>query len=160
MLGFVQVHETERCSYSSATPTNFPTYKGLKALKGSRDSVVGISTSRGSKPSDRVVGDFVFSAPVQTGRGIYPASSTMDTGALSQGQSGRGVALTSDPHVATRLRMSRTEPLIPPVIPLACYGATFTFTCHCGQHRVNTNVTSMPPSAIGSHNPSPRSGDH
>ena len=117
MLGFVQVHETERCSYSSATPTGLPIYRSLKVLTGGRDSVVGISTSRGSKPAEGVVRDFVFSAPVQTGSGIHPASSTMDTGALSQGQSGRGVALTSDPHVATRLRMSRAEPLLPPVSP-------------------------------------------
>jgi hypothetical protein len=156
MPGFVQVLETERCSYSSATPTGLPIYKSLKVLIGGRDSVVGIPTNRGSKPAEGVVREFVFSEPVQTGRGIHPAYSTMDTGAPFQGQSGRGVALTSDPHVVTRLRMSRAEP----VSPLARYGAPFTCTCHCGQHRVNTNVTSIPPSAIGSQNLSPRSGDH
>jgi len=105
-------------------------FTSLKVIIGGRDSVVGISTTRGSKPAEGVVRDFVFSAPVQTSRGIHPASSTMHTGALSQRQSGRGVALTSDPHVAMRLRMSRAEPLLPPVSPLVCYGATFTFTCH------------------------------
>jgi hypothetical protein len=107
MLGFVQVNEIERCSYSSATPTGLPIYKSLKVLIGGRDNVVDTATGRVSKPAEGVVIDFVFSAPVQTGRGIHQASSTMDTGALSQGQSGRGVALTSDPHLATRLRMKR-----------------------------------------------------
>jgi len=99
--------------------TGLQIYKSLKELIGGRDSVVGISTSRGLKPAEGVVRDFVLSAPVQTGRGIHPASRTMDTGALTKGQSGRGVALTSDPHVETRLRMSTAEPLLPPVSPLA-----------------------------------------
>jgi hypothetical protein len=119
-------------------------YMSLNVFTGGRDSAVGISTRRVSKPAERVVKDFVFSVPVQTGRGIHPASSTMDTGDLYQGQSGWGVALTSDRHVTTRLRVSRAVPLFPPVSPLAFYGATFTFTCYCGQHRVNANVTSMP----------------
>jgi hypothetical protein len=74
MLGFAQVHETERCSYFSATPTGLPIYKSLKVLIGGRDNVVGTATSRGSKPAEGVVRHFVFSEPVQTGRGIHPAT--------------------------------------------------------------------------------------
>lgn len=60
--------------------------QSLRVPIGGRDSVVGISTSRGSKPAEGVVRDLVFSVPVQTGGGIHPASSTMDTGAPSQGK--------------------------------------------------------------------------
>jgi hypothetical protein len=44
------------------------------------------------------------SAPVQTGPGAHAASCTMGTGSLSRGQSGRGVALTTQPHLAPRLK--------------------------------------------------------
>jgi hypothetical protein len=39
-----------------------------------------------------------FSAPVVNGPGSHPATCTMDTGSLSGGLSGRGVALTTHPQ--------------------------------------------------------------
>ena len=44
-----------------------------------------------------------FCAHVRRGPGAHPASCTMDIGSLSQGQSGRGVALTAHHHLAPRL---------------------------------------------------------
>jgi hypothetical protein len=44
------------------------------------------------------------SAPVQNDRGARPASYAMGTGTLSRGYSGWGVALTTQPHLATRLK--------------------------------------------------------
>jgi hypothetical protein len=38
-----------------------------------------------------------FSAPVQTGPGVYPASCTMGTGSFPGVESGRGVTLTPHP---------------------------------------------------------------
>ena len=43
-------------------------------------------------------------APVQIGAEAHPASCTMGTGSLSGDQSGRGVALTTHPHLALRLK--------------------------------------------------------
>jgi len=45
-----------------------------------------------------------FSTPVHTGPVTYPASSTMDTGSLSQVNSGWGVALNTHPQLAPRLK--------------------------------------------------------
>jgi len=85
MLGFVQVHEIERCSYSSATPADLPLYKRLKVIIDGQDSTVGISSSRGSKPAEGVVRDFMFwhpsrpavgstQPPVQWIRGSFPGA--------------------------------------------------------------------------------------
>ena len=45
-----------------------------------------------------------FSAPVQTGPRAHPASCAMVTGSLSRGWSDRGVALTTHPQLAPRLK--------------------------------------------------------
>ena len=45
-----------------------------------------------------------FSATVQTGPGAHPASYKMDTESLCVESGGRGVALTSYPHLAPRLK--------------------------------------------------------
>jgi len=44
-----------------------------------------------------------FSAPVQTSLGSHPTSYTMGTGSLL-GVIGRGVALTTHPHLVLRLK--------------------------------------------------------
>ena len=50
-----------------------------------RDSAVGIATRYGLDSSgDRFPVEARFSAPVQTGPGIHPASYTMGTGSLSR----------------------------------------------------------------------------
>ena len=45
-----------------------------------------------------------FAAPVQTESWVHPSFYKMGTGSLSRGQSGRGVALTTDPNVALMLK--------------------------------------------------------
>jgi len=45
-----------------------------------------------------------FSAPIQKGPGAHPASYTMGSGSLSQGQSGRGVDLTTHSHPVPRVK--------------------------------------------------------
>jgi hypothetical protein len=53
--------------------------------------------------------DFSSSLCVQTFSGAHPASCTMDTGVLSPGvKRGRGVTLTSHPHLVPRSKMSRS----------------------------------------------------
>ena len=63
-----------------------------------RDSSVGIATRYGLDGPAR------FFASVQTGPGVHPACCKMGTGSLSRELSGRGVALTANPHVAPRLK--------------------------------------------------------
>ena len=45
-----------------------------------------------------------FTAPVQTGLGAHLASCVMCSGSVSRVQSGRGVALTTPPHLALRVK--------------------------------------------------------
>jgi hypothetical protein len=53
--------------------------------------------------------DFFSSLCVQIGSGAHPASCTMGTGGLSLGvKRGRGVTLTTHPHLVPRSRMSRS----------------------------------------------------
>ena len=49
--------------------------------------------------------------PVQTGPGAHPASYTIGTGGLS----GRGVALTTHPHLASRLKKEWSYTFTPPL---------------------------------------------
>jgi hypothetical protein len=53
--------------------------------------------------------DFFSSLCVQTGSETHPASCTMSTGGFSPGvKHGRGVTLTTHPHLVPRSRMSRS----------------------------------------------------
>jgi hypothetical protein len=53
--------------------------------------------------------DFSSSPCLQTGSGAHPASCTMSTGGSSPGvKRGRGVTLTTHPHLVPRLSMSRS----------------------------------------------------
>jgi hypothetical protein len=53
--------------------------------------------------------DLSSSLCVQTGSGAHPASCTMSTGGLFPGlKRGRGVTLTTHPHLVPRSRMSRS----------------------------------------------------
>jgi len=54
-----------------------------------------------------------FSAPVQTGPGVHPASCKMGTGSLPGVKSGRGVTLTSQPLLVPWSWKSRAIPLLP-----------------------------------------------
>jgi hypothetical protein len=53
-----------------------------------------------------------LSAPVQTSRGVHPASSTMDTGSVSYGMKRPGRGVDHPPLLASRLK-SRAVPLLP-----------------------------------------------
>lgn len=94
--------------------------------------MVGIATCSGIQtPSS--VRDFLF-VSVPTGSAAYQLSSTIGTGALCLGYSAGGLALTTHPHLAARSSMIEAIPVPPPraVSPLACCGATLTFTLHYG----------------------------
>jgi len=52
----------------------------------------------------RIAVGVIISAPVQTGPGVHPASCKMSTGSLSRKERGRGVALSTHPHIPPRLR--------------------------------------------------------
>jgi hypothetical protein len=59
---------------------------------------VGIATElRAGRSADRIPVGARFSAPVQTGPGVHPASCKMGTGSFPGVESGRGVTLT--PHL-------------------------------------------------------------
>ena len=63
-----------------------------------RDSSVGIATGYGlDGPGIESRWGTRFSAPVQTGPGVHPASCTMSTGSFPGVKSGRGVTLTPHP---------------------------------------------------------------
>jgi hypothetical protein len=52
-----------------------------------------------------LLGKVIFSSPyLFGGPGAHPASSAMGTGALSQGQSDLGLALTTHPHLEPKLK--------------------------------------------------------
>jgi len=45
-----------------------------------------------------------FSVPLQTGPGTHPASCTMVNASLFREQGGKGLTLTTHPHLAPRLK--------------------------------------------------------
>jgi len=73
-----------------------------------------------------------FSSPVKTGPGAHPASCTMGTGALSQGQSGRGVcSLDHSPPSSTTVKEREKLHLYSPSGPSwQVMWWTLTFTCY------------------------------
>jgi hypothetical protein len=65
----------------------------------------------------------------QTGSGAHPASCPMGTGVLSPGlKRGRGVMLTTHPHLVPRLSMSRSYTSSPPHVPPWCVAGQLYFT--------------------------------
>jgi hypothetical protein len=67
------------------------------------DSSVGIATElRAGRSGDRIPVGARFSAPVQTGPGVHPASCTMGAGSFPGVESGRGVTLTPHPLLVPR----------------------------------------------------------
>ena len=76
-------------------------------------SVVGIATGYGLDGSGiESRWRARFSAPVQTGLGVHPASCTMGTGSFPGVKSGRGVTLTPHPLLVPWSRKSRAIPLL------------------------------------------------
>jgi hypothetical protein len=75
---------------------------------GLDDRAIGVRSPAGAK-------DFSSILCVQTGFGAHPASYPMGTGILSSGvKRGRGVILTTHPHLVPRSRMSRSYTSSPP----------------------------------------------
>jgi hypothetical protein len=67
---------------------------------------------------------------VQTGSEAHPASCTMGTGGPSPGlKRGRGVTLTTHPHLVPRSRMSRSYISSPPRPFMACSGTALALFC-------------------------------
>jgi hypothetical protein len=94
-----------------------------------RDSSVGIATRYGLDGSgDRFTMGARFFAAVQTGPGAHPASYTMGTGSLPRGYSGRGVELTTHPHLVPRLKKEYSYTCTPLWAFMACSRENFTFT--------------------------------
>jgi len=96
-------------------------------------SVVSISTGYGLEGAGiKSRWGMRFSAPVQTGPGTHPASSTMGTWSFPGVKSGRGVTLTTHPLLVPSARKIRAIPLpnlwaIRPVQSLsACTRVHFT----------------------------------
>jgi hypothetical protein len=69
-----------------------------------------------------------FPASVQTGPIAHPVPCTTDIVSLSVRQCGRIVILTTQPHLAPKLSISRTISQLPPsMLPILFYGAKFAF---------------------------------
>jgi hypothetical protein len=100
----------------------------------SRGSSVSIMSDYGlDDPAIRVryparAKDFSCNLCVQTGSEAHPASYTMGTGGpFPEAKSGRGVTLTTHPHLVPRSRMSRRYTSSPPKRHVACSGTALPF---------------------------------
>ena len=69
---------------------------------------------RAGRSGDRIQVEARFSAPVQTGPWAYPASYTMGTGSFL-GVKRQGVAFTTHPHLAPRLKKEQSYTSTPPL---------------------------------------------
>jgi hypothetical protein len=74
-------------------------------------------------------GNFFFNLCVQSGSGGHPAPYPVSTGRpFSRVKRGRGVSLTTHPHLGPRSRMSRSyTSSLPPIVSMACSGTDFLF---------------------------------
>jgi len=80
---------------------------GVRILNYESGSAVGIATAYGlDGPGIESRWEARFSAPVQTGPEVHPASCTMGTGSFPGVRCGRGVTLTPHPLLVPR---SKTE---------------------------------------------------
>jgi hypothetical protein len=71
---------------------------------------------RAGRSEDRIPVEARFSAPVQTGPVAHPASYTMGTGSFpGVKRAGRGVALTTHPHLAPGLKKEYSYTSTPPL---------------------------------------------
>jgi hypothetical protein len=89
---------------------------------GLDDRVIGVRSPAGAE-------DFSSSLCVQTGSEAHPASCTMGIGGPFPGvKHGRGVMLTTHPHLVPRSRMSGSYTPLPPSVSMACRGTALLFT--------------------------------
>ena len=82
---------------------------------------------RAGRSGDRIPMGARFSAPVQAGPWVHPASYTMGTGSFP-GLSGWGVALATHLHLAPRLKKEQSYNSTPLWAFVACSRINFTFT--------------------------------
>jgi hypothetical protein len=107
---------------------------------GLDDRAIGVRFQAGAK-------DFSSSVCVQTDSGAHPASCTMGTGGPFPGvKRGRGVTLTTHPHLVPSSRMNRAiflSPQAPPwrVAGLLCFALLryMYSTMHCGLTQLLSN---------------------
>jgi hypothetical protein len=93
---------------------------------GMDDRAIGVRSPAGAK-------DFSSSLCVQTGSGAHPASYPMGTGVLSPGvKRGRGVTLTTHPHLVPRSWMIRSYTSSPPSATMVCSGTTLLLQLKTG----------------------------
>ena len=69
---------------------------------------------RAGRSGNRIPVGTRFSAPVQTGHGAYPSSSTMGTGSFPGVKNGRSVTLTPHPFLVPWSWKGRATPIPPP----------------------------------------------
>ena len=74
-----QIHDTNNIAYTRALCVRHDALVTYVCIYMAQDSAVGIATVRSG---DRIPVGARFSAPVQTGPGVYPASYTMGTGSF------------------------------------------------------------------------------
>jgi hypothetical protein len=91
---------------------------------------------RGRWSGNRILVVARFSAPVQTGPGVHPASCKMGTGSFPGVKSGRGVTLTPHPLLVPWSRKGIAVPLLPlwAVRPVQSHSACTRV--HCTLHMV------------------------
>jgi hypothetical protein len=88
---------------------------------GLDDRAIGVRSSAREK-------DFSSNLCVQTGSEARPASCPKGTGGPFPGaKRGRGVTLTTHPHLMPRSRMSRSYTSSPPSATMACSGTALIF---------------------------------
>jgi hypothetical protein len=89
---------------------------------GLDNRVIEVQSAAGAK-------DFFSNLCVQTGSGAHPASSLMGTGVLSPGvKRGRGVTLTTHPHLVSRSWISRgCTSSSPPSTFMTCGGTALLY---------------------------------
>jgi hypothetical protein len=121
--------------------------KLLLDIKGTELARAVVAQSVSFYSTDRTTGvrspteeeDFSSSFCVQTGSGAHPASCTMGTGILSPGvKRGRGVMLTTHPHLVPRLRMSRSYTCSPHAPPLRVVRSLYHFFTELAQNCLRT----------------------
>jgi hypothetical protein len=85
--------------------------------------------------------DLSFILCVHTGSGAHPTSYPMGTGVLSPGvKRGRGVMLTTHPHLVPRLSMSRSYTSSPPCASMACSGTPLLYFTLSSSYILNIGV--------------------
>jgi hypothetical protein len=118
---------------------------------------MGWKTGRSGFDPLQGANDFSSSLCVQTGSGAHPASSTVGMVVLFlRLTSGRGVTLTTHPHLLLRSRMIKSYIPLPPRSFVACSGTalalftTFAFIIHgpAPNNDVRSSVGTLLPACL------------